>query len=357
MPKIQYTLTINQLAISEGGFEIDIVDAAIIDFVRHFIASEEMDIRDFGGERYYRLHSSHVSAQLPILGLKPEPITRRISALVDKGYFKRIVQDGNTPWIRPTDKAKSIYGGPSFQTGGSVPKDGGGPSQKTDNNCTSNNYTSNKNTETHGTIVPAAQAPEEYGNRDINELLEAMKAVCKSLGWAYDKTADRMFARHILTAKDFREFAESQNCTARDYALGIMKASAKLDFWYGKACGPKSVYQNHAKIYNAHQESKRAAAPTGGIDQAKERNARINRHEEEAERARQEAIAEGDRIMAYLDGLPEERKARITGEVDAFIAQMNIGTEGLLASRAHRIARRARLVKTLRAEWEQAGKP
>lgn len=357
MPKIQYTLTINQLAISAGGFEIDIIDAAIIDFVRHFIASEEMDIRDFGGERFYRLHSSHVSAQLPILGLKPEPITRRISALVDKGYFKRVVQDGNTPWIRPTDKAKSIYGGPSFQTGGSVPKDGGGPSQKTDNNCTSNNYTSNKNTETHGTIVPAAQAPEEYGNQDINNLITAMKDVCRSQGWTYDKSSDRMFARHILAGKDFRGHAEALGLSAGEYAIQVVKASSCLDFWAGKVCGPKSVYRNHAQVYNATKELKRAAAPSCGIDQAKERNAQIARHEQEAERARSEALAEREKILAYLEGLPEEQKARITGEVDAFLAQMNIGTDGLMASRAHRMARRSRLIQSVRPLWESAGRP
>lgn len=214
-----------------------------------------------------------------------------------------------------------------------------------------------KKQETHGTIVPAAQAPEIYGNREINDLITAMKDVCRSQGWAYDKTADRMFARHILTAKDFREFAESQNCTARDYALGIMKASAKLDFWNSKACGPKSVYQNHAKIYNAHRESKRAAAPSCGIDQAKERNAQIARHEQEAERARSEALAEGEKILAYLEGLPEEQKAHITGEVDAFLAQMNIGTDGLMASRAHRMARRSRLIQSVRPLWESAGRP
>lgn len=160
MHNIQYTISVNQLAIIRSGCEIDIIDAAIIDFVRHFIASEEMDIRDFDGERYYRLHSSHVSAQLPILGLKPEPITRRISALVEKGYFKRVIQDGNTPWIRPTSKAKSIYGGPSQETGGSVPKDGGGPSQKTDNNSTSNNII-NTETQTQGAIAPSESVQDE----------------------------------------------------------------------------------------------------------------------------------------------------------------------------------------------------
>lgn len=243
---IQYTISVNQLAIIRSGCEIDIIDAAIIDFVRHFIASEEMDIRDFDGERYYRLHSSHVSAQLPILGLKPGPITRRISALVEKGYFKRVIQDGNTPWIRPTSKAKSIYGGPSQDTGGSVSKDGGGPSQKTDNNSTSNNI----NTETHNANALQAQAPETYGNGEINALISEMKKACAARGIAYDRTDDRNFARHILTAKDFAEFADSLRITPAVYAIGIIKGAAFSEYWASKICGPKSVYRNHAKVYN-----------------------------------------------------------------------------------------------------------
>ncbi|MFZ3233629.1 MAG: hypothetical protein WA194_09195 [Patescibacteria group bacterium] len=33
---MQYMITINQQLIIEGGFEIDLVDAAIIDFLRNF---------------------------------------------------------------------------------------------------------------------------------------------------------------------------------------------------------------------------------------------------------------------------------------------------------------------------------
>lgn len=162
MPNIQYTITINQLAISRSGFEIDIIDAAIIDFVRHFISSEEMDIKDFEGERYYRLHSSHVSKQLPILGITSGSLTRRISVLIEKGYFKRCIEDNNTPWIRPTDKAKRIYGGAALETGGSSANAAGGPAQTPDNNSTSNNI----NTESQQPASRPARIVNKWENSE-----------------------------------------------------------------------------------------------------------------------------------------------------------------------------------------------
>jgi hypothetical protein len=92
-------------------------------------------------------------------------------------------------------------------------------------------------------------------------LIDSIKEVCKSQGWAYDGTQEKNFARHIFTAKDFAAQAETVGLSPQDYAIQIVRASALLDFWAGKVTGPKAIYQHHSKIYNAAKEFKRTQQP------------------------------------------------------------------------------------------------
>jgi hypothetical protein len=114
----------------------------------------------------------------------------------------------------------------------------------------------NINTETQVAIATTAKPYEE-----INTIISEIKEVCRSQGWAYDKTMDRKFAHHILTAKEFGEQAEATNLSRQEYAVKIIQASALLDFWAGKVTGPMAIYKHHSKIYNAAKEFKRTQAP------------------------------------------------------------------------------------------------
>jgi hypothetical protein len=110
-------------------------------------------------------------------------------------------------------------------------------------------------------IDTAPKAQEKFGNPLVNDLISAIKEVCNSQGWAYEKTMDRKFANHIVTAKDFASQAETVGLSPQDYAIQIVRASALLDFWAGKVTGPKAIYQHHSKIYNAAKEFKRTQHP------------------------------------------------------------------------------------------------
>lgn len=115
------------------------------------------------------------------------------------------------------------------------------------------------NAESQGTIVPTAQAPGDPG---ISALIFEIKCHCEKHGWAYDRKDDRRMARHILTAKDFKAQADSVGMSQHSYAVAIVMASALLDFWRGKVCGPAAIYRHHAKVYNEAKELKnRNATP------------------------------------------------------------------------------------------------
>ena len=88
-----------------------------------------------------------------------------------------------------------------------------------------------------------------------------IKAHCDKHEWAYDRKDDRRFARHILTAKDFKAQAEKCGLSQHSYAIAIIMASSALEFWRGKVCGPAAIYRHHAKIYNDAKELKSRQAP------------------------------------------------------------------------------------------------
>ena len=85
---------------------------------------------------------------------------------------------------------------------------------------------------------------------DINNLLEQIKNTCNELWVAYDKTKDRMFAKHILTAKEYWEFCESIKQDRVEFALNILKASVVINYWKWPLTWTMKIYQNYADVYN-----------------------------------------------------------------------------------------------------------
>ena len=83
--------------------------------------------------------------------------------------------------------------------------------------------------------------------QDINNLIQEIKTVCDEYWLAYDKTQERNFARHILTAKEFWNFAEKVNMNRVQLAKNLVVLSQK---WYKSCAWPKDIYQNYAKCYN-----------------------------------------------------------------------------------------------------------
>lgn len=96
----------------------------------------------------------------------------------------------------------------------------------------------------------AKKEKESFWNVEINEFIEKIKEKCNSLWIMYDKTKEREFSRHILTAREFWENSTKCWMTRTDFSINILIASIKI--WYFKwPCNwPMKIYQNYADVYN-----------------------------------------------------------------------------------------------------------
>lgn len=94
---------------------------------------------------------------------------------------------------------------------------------------------------------------------EINDLISKLKDICNQYWVAYDSTKDRMFAKHILTAKDYWEFCEKNNQDRVTFACNVLLASIKINYWKGALSWPMKIYQNYADLYN---QTKQKAAKT-----------------------------------------------------------------------------------------------
>lgn len=87
-------------------------------------------------------------------------------------------------------------------------------------------------------------------NPEINNLISEIKQMCLGLGVAYDKQKERQFAKHILTAKEYWEFAEKIWQDRVTFALNVLKASFQIKFRKWICTWPMKIYQNYADVYN-----------------------------------------------------------------------------------------------------------
>lgn len=82
-----FTININQCAIIANGYDIDLFDAAIIDFMLKFSHSPKIAVLNENGERFYYFAYGKVIEELPILGIKKDAVYRRFKKLCDAGFL------------------------------------------------------------------------------------------------------------------------------------------------------------------------------------------------------------------------------------------------------------------------------
>lgn len=86
---MQWTITINQKAIVEAGFELDLEDAVILDFIRSFSSSRSIQRLNHEGQEYYWFAYKKVIEEIPLLGIKSsDSVYRRFRKLTDLGLLK-----------------------------------------------------------------------------------------------------------------------------------------------------------------------------------------------------------------------------------------------------------------------------
>lgn len=99
----------------------------------------------------------------------------------------------------------------------------------------------------------------EYWNKEINEFIDELKEECNRLWVAYEKKDERNFAKHILTAKDYWDFAEKIWQSRVEFAKNVLFVSWKIWFFKWICAWPKAIYQNYAEVYNEAMKTKSKA--------------------------------------------------------------------------------------------------
>ena len=99
----------------------------------------------------------------------------------------------------------------------------------------------------------------EYWNKEINEFIDELKEECNRLWVAYEKKDERNFAKHILTAKDYWDFAEKIWQSRVEFAKNVLFVSWKIWFFKWICAWPKAIYQNYAEVYNEAMKTKTKA--------------------------------------------------------------------------------------------------
>lgn len=84
---MKFNIQINQKAIVESGFEIDVIDAIILDFMFSFSKSDSIvSIRENDTDFFWFSHDN-ISKELPLLKLKKDSIFRRLKTLSKNGFL------------------------------------------------------------------------------------------------------------------------------------------------------------------------------------------------------------------------------------------------------------------------------
>lgn len=170
---MKYTLTIDQRAIVEGGFDLDLVEAAMIHCCRFFSGSTKCQMKAEGAKRYYWFSHKNICDQLPMLKLKPDSVYRRMKALCEKGFFEAHPDNkkANASWygfgevadaLEMSIGAKSV---PSDESPKGIGKISDGPSDESPMYNTIILEEHNKNKGNAGSDEPSIPPPATDGKK------------------------------------------------------------------------------------------------------------------------------------------------------------------------------------------------
>ncbi|MEO0091265.1 MAG: hypothetical protein ABIK61_00940 [candidate division WOR-3 bacterium] len=108
---MKYTITINQLGILYAGliFETDLIDWAIVDYLKDFIYYKQSKRVIYQGEEYIWLNYKHLMSSMPLIHLPDKrTLWRRISKLRRLGLIKTLKTKDNTLYYTFTDRLVDI---------------------------------------------------------------------------------------------------------------------------------------------------------------------------------------------------------------------------------------------------------
>ncbi len=111
LTKMQYTISINQKAIIDGWFKIDLIDAAIIDYCRNYFLSPEIVKYIEGNDVFFWIEYSHLLQEMPLLGITSKDVLgRRLRNLcVQKIFCQRVTKtSGSKTYFKFWEKYRQL---------------------------------------------------------------------------------------------------------------------------------------------------------------------------------------------------------------------------------------------------------
>lgn len=85
---MKYSLSVNQKSIIDSGFDIDLFDGILIDFMKSFLLSDDIQKKMLGNKVFGWFKYSHIVNELPLLKLKKDSVYRRIKKMIDIGLLE-----------------------------------------------------------------------------------------------------------------------------------------------------------------------------------------------------------------------------------------------------------------------------
>jgi len=100
-------------------------------------------------------------------------------------------------------------------------------------------------------ISISKEVVKKWPLQEITQAIEEIKSFCREHQIIYDSTDERIFTKHILTAREFWELAEQFKKSRVELALFIIFLAEQDKFWRWKICWPKTIYIQRSKILNS----------------------------------------------------------------------------------------------------------
>ena len=289
---MKYNIKINQKAIVDNWFNLDIIDWAILNYIEDFSKSERLAKIIINWVEYFWIQYEHMIKEMPMLWItNKQALKNRVDKIVGCWILEKHLLNGNSTYFRFWKKyelliSDSIYDAPNENKGGGMESVGGqygnnrggsmesvGIKHNTNNSSTiNNNNIINNNTKSEDfekkvmedankvllklkwSMDRVSKAKKELSKtkkrEDIDLLIQTLKNYCSINNISYDKTRERMFWRHIMDWKDYWEFVESIGQDRIEFALNILKASIKINYWKWVCSWPMKIYQNYSDVYN-----------------------------------------------------------------------------------------------------------
>ena len=90
MSNYKYTILINQFSVIENGFDLDIIDLALFDYIKDFSGSNSCSKIATPEGTYFWLSHSKIIQDMPLLKIKTKTgIIKRLSNLIKEGIFEK----------------------------------------------------------------------------------------------------------------------------------------------------------------------------------------------------------------------------------------------------------------------------